>query len=32
LFVIEEVQVISGTFDAKYGQAMSNVVNTVLKT
>jgi outer membrane receptor protein involved in Fe transport len=29
--VIEEVQVISGTFDAKYGQAMSGVVNTVLK-
>ncbi len=30
--VIEEVQVTSGTFDAKYGQAMSGVVNTVLKT
>lgn len=30
--MIEEVQVISGTFDAKYGQAMSGVVNTVLKT
>lgn len=30
--VIEEVQVISGTFDAKYGQALSGVVNTVLKT
>ena len=30
--IIEEVQVISGTFDAKYGQAMSGVVNTVLKT
>ena len=30
--VIEEVQVISGTFDAKYGQAMSGVVNTILKT
>jgi outer membrane receptor protein involved in Fe transport len=30
--VIEEVQVISGTFDAKYGQAMSGVVNTVLKS
>lgn len=29
---IEEVQVISGTFDAKYGQAMSGVVNTVLKS
>lgn len=30
--IIEEVQVISGTFDAKYGQAMSGVVNTVLKS
>jgi outer membrane receptor protein involved in Fe transport len=30
--IIEEVQVISGTFDAKYGQAMSGVVNAVLKT
>ncbi len=30
--VIEEVQVISGTFDAKYGQAMSGVVNAILKT
>jgi outer membrane receptor protein involved in Fe transport len=30
--LIEEVQVISGTFDAKYGQAMSGVVNTVLKS
>ncbi len=30
--VIEEVQVISGTFDAKYGQAMSGVVNTVLRS
>ncbi len=30
--VLEEVQVISGTFDAKYGQAMSGVVNAVLKT
>ena len=30
--MIEEVQVISGTFDAKYGQAMSGVVNAVLKT
>lgn len=30
--VIEEVQVISGTFDAKYGQAMSGVVNAVLKS
>jgi outer membrane receptor protein involved in Fe transport len=30
--VIQEVQVISGTFDAKYGQAMSGVVNAVLQT
>ena len=30
--IIQEVQVISGTFDAKYGQAMSGVVNAVLKT
>ncbi|MCS7054199.1 MAG: TonB-dependent receptor [Ignavibacterium sp.] len=30
--MIEEVQVISGTFDAKFGQAMSGVVNAVLKT
>ena len=30
--IIEEVQVISGTFDAKYGQAMSGVVNAVLKS
>lgn len=30
--VIEEVQIISGTFDAKYGQAMSGVVNTVLRS
>ncbi len=30
--LIEEVQVISGTFDAKYGQAMSGVVNAVLRT
>ncbi len=30
--LIEEVQVISGTFDAKYGQAMSGIVNTVLKS
>ena len=30
--IIEEVQVISGTFDAKYGQAMSGVVNTVLRS
>jgi outer membrane receptor protein involved in Fe transport len=30
--VLEEVQVISGTFDAKYGQAMSGVVNSVLRS
>lgn len=30
--ILSEVQVISGTFDAKYGQAMSGVVNAVLKT
>lgn len=30
--MIEEVQVISGTFDAKYGQAMSGIVNTVLRS
>jgi outer membrane receptor protein involved in Fe transport len=29
--VLQEVQVISGTFDAEYGQAMSGVVNAVLK-
>jgi outer membrane receptor protein involved in Fe transport len=29
--VLHEVQVISGTFDAEYGQAMSGVVNAVLK-
>ena len=29
--VLEEVQVITGTFDAEYGQAMSGVVNAVLK-
>src|SRR4029078_1442538 len=29
--LIQEVQVISGTFDAEYGQAMSGVVNAVLK-
>jgi outer membrane receptor protein involved in Fe transport len=28
--LIQEVQVITGTFDAEYGQAMSGVVNTVL--
>lgn len=30
--LIQEVQVISGTFDAEFGQAMSGVVNTVLRT
>lgn len=30
--ILEEVQVISGTFDAEYGQAMSGVVNVVLKS
>lgn len=30
--LIEEVQVISGTFDAKYGQAMSGIVNTILRS
>jgi outer membrane receptor protein involved in Fe transport len=30
--LIDEVQVISGTFDAKYGQAMSGIVNTVLSS
>ncbi len=30
--VLQEVQVISGTFDAEYGQALSGVVNAVLKT
>ncbi len=29
--VLQEVQVLSGTFDAEYGQAMSGVVNAVLK-
>ncbi|MGE5595198.1 MAG: TonB-dependent receptor plug domain-containing protein, partial [Hyphomicrobiales bacterium] len=29
--LIEEVQVISGTFDAEYGQAMSGVVNAILR-
>ncbi|HKQ56562.1 MAG TPA: TonB-dependent receptor [Candidatus Eisenbacteria bacterium] len=29
--VLEEVQVISGTFDAEYGNAMSGVVNAVLR-
>lgn len=30
--VLQEVQVISGTFDAEYGQAMSGVVNAVLRS
>ena len=30
--IIEEVAVVTGTFDAKYGQAMSGVVNTTLKS
>jgi len=30
--LLQEVQVISGTFDAEYGQAMSGVVNAVLKS
>jgi outer membrane receptor protein involved in Fe transport len=30
--IIEEVSVVSGTFDAKYGQAMSGVINTTLKS
>ncbi|MCL5029419.1 MAG: TonB-dependent receptor, partial [Bacteroidetes bacterium] len=30
--ILQEVQVISGTFDAKYGEAMSGVVNAVLRT
>ena len=29
--LLQEVQVISGVFDAEYGQAMSGVVNAVLK-
>ena len=29
--LLEEVQIVSGTFDAEYGQAMSGVVNAVLK-
>ena len=29
--VLEEVQVVSGTFDAEYGNAMSGVVNAVLR-
>ncbi|MFA6469424.1 MAG: TonB-dependent receptor [Bacteroidota bacterium] len=30
--VLQEVQVVSGTFDAEYGQAMSGVVNAVLRS
>src|SRR4030095_10235599 len=30
--LLEEVQVVSGTFDAEYGQAMSGVVNAVLRS
>ncbi|MFN3134452.1 MAG: TonB-dependent receptor [Candidatus Kryptonium sp.] len=30
--LIEEVQIVSGTFDAEYGQAMSGVVNVVLRS
>ncbi len=30
--IIEEVAIVSGTFDAKYGQAMSGIVNTTLKS
>ncbi|MEO8168085.1 MAG: TonB-dependent receptor, partial [bacterium] len=30
--VLQEVQVITGTFDAEYGQAMSGVVNAVLRS
>ena len=30
--VLQEVQIISGTFDAEYGQALSGVVNAVLRT
>ncbi|HET7224209.1 MAG TPA: TonB-dependent receptor, partial [Candidatus Eisenbacteria bacterium] len=30
--LLQEVQVLSGTFDAEYGQAMSGVVNAVLRT
>lgn len=30
--LLQEVQVISGTFDAEYGQAMSGVVNAVLRS
>lgn len=30
--IIQEVSVVTGTFDAKYGQAMSGIVNTTLKS
>jgi outer membrane receptor protein involved in Fe transport len=30
--ILQEVQVVSGTFDAEYGQAMSGVVNAVLRS
>ncbi len=30
--LIEEVEIVSGTFDAEYGQAMSGVVNVVLRS
>ena len=30
--VLQEVQVVSGTYDAEYGQAMSGVVNAVLRS
>lgn len=30
--ILEEVSVVSGTFDAKYGRAMSGVVNSTLKS
>jgi outer membrane receptor protein involved in Fe transport len=30
--IIEEVSVVSGTFDAKYGHAMSGIINTTLKS
>jgi outer membrane receptor protein involved in Fe transport len=30
--VLQEVQVITGTFDAEYGQAMSGVVNAILRS
>lgn len=30
--VLQEVQVVTGTFDAEYGQAMSGVVNAVLRS